>query len=410
VNALPLALMLSALQAPGPHGTDSWPQWRGPLRSGEAPALAARTQWPEELKPAWKVDVGIGHSAPVVSGGRVFQFSRQGEEETLQALDLATGTRLWRQSYPAPYQVSPAAYNHGPGPHSTPAVADGRVFTYGITGILSAFDADSGRVLWRREFGKEYPATSPIYGCAQSPLVEGARVIVHVGGTGNGALTAFDAATGATAWSLKGAGPAYASPIVAEFEGVRQVVAFTESQLVGLAADSGRLLWKTPFMTMMMQNAVTPLVAPGGLIVYVGLQHPVRALRVARRGRAWTATPAWENEGVSGYMSSPVVAAGRVCGMSHKGKGELFCLDAATGKTVWLSEGRQGENAMLASAGNTLLALKTDGELVVADASAPSFQALRRWTVAKTPTWAHPALLPEGVLVKDVDSLAFLRF
>ena len=408
MRALSMALTLAALAAPA--GAQDWPQWRGPLRNGEAPALASRAQWPEALTPAWKVTVGAGYSAPVVSGGRVFQFARQGDQETLQALELATGARVWQQSYPAPYQVNPAAYNHGPGPKSTPVVADGRVFTYGITGTLSAFDAASGKVVWRREFSKDYPATAPLYGCAQSPLVEGGRVIVHLGGPGSGALTAFDAATGATAWSWKGDGPAYASPIVAEIDGVRQVVTFTEMMLVGIAPDSGQLLWKVPFATMFMQNAVTPLAAPGGLIVYAGLQHPVRALRVGRKGKAWTTSVAWENEEVNLYMSSPVVAAGRVCGMSNRGKGELFCLDAATGKTIWLSEGRQGENSSLVSAGSALLALKTDGDLIVADASGPAFRALRRWTVASTPTWAHLAVLPDGVLVKDAESLAYLRF
>lgn len=221
MDALSLALVLAVLKAPLPP--PDWPQWRGPWRNGEAMALAKRAEWPQALKAAWKVEVGAGHSAPVVSGGRVYQFSRQGEQETLQALDLATGARVWSQSYPAPYRMNPAASSHGPGPKATPAVADGRVFTFGIAGVLSAFDAASGRVLWRRDFGQEYGATSPLFGSAQSPLVDGARVIVHVGGPGSGALTAFDAATGATAWSWKGDGPAYASPVTAQIGGLRQV-------------------------------------------------------------------------------------------------------------------------------------------------------------------------------------------
>jgi outer membrane protein assembly factor BamB len=402
------AVVLMLLQAPPPAA--EWQQWRGPLRTGEAPALASRAQWPQALRPAWKVAVGGGHSAPVVSGGRVFQFSRQDEQETLQAFDLATGARAWQQSYPAPYRAHMAATSHGKGPKATPAVAGGRVFTFGITGILSAFDAQTGRVLWRKEFGQEHPATSPTYGSAQSPLVDGGRVIVHVGGPGSGAVTAFDAATGAVAWSWKGDGPGYASPVVATLGGTRQIVAFTESMLVGLAADGGRLLWKKPFTTDYSQNAVTPLVTPGGLVVYSGLDHPVSALRVAQRGGAWSATDAWENAEVAQYMSSPVMAGGRVCGLSHRKKGQLFCLDAATGKTGWVSDGRQGENASLAAAGSTLLALTTDGELLAVDAAAPAFRTLRRWTVASTPVWAHLAVLPEGVLVKDAESLAFLRF
>jgi outer membrane protein assembly factor BamB len=390
-------------------GAQDWPQWRGPARSGAAPALASRTAWPAALTPAWKATVGAGHAAPVVAGGRVYVFARQGEKETLQALDAATGAPAWQQSYAAPYEMNSAATSHGKGPKSTPVVAEGRVFTYGIGGILSAHDAATGRLLWRQDFASRFPATAPLYGSAQSPLVDGGRVIVHVGGPGRGALTAFDAATGAVAWAWTGDGPGYASPVIAEAAGVRQVVTFTEGRLVGLSADKGEELWSLPFTTDYSQNAVTPLVQ-GDLVVYSGLDQPLRAARIARAGGKWALVPVWENAEVATYMSSPVLAGGRVCGLSHRRKGQLFCVDAASGKTAWLSEGRQGENAALVAAGSTLLVLTTGGELIVADASAPAFAAVRRYTVATGPTWAHLAVTQAGVLVKDAETLAFLRF
>ena len=355
-------------------------------------------------------DVGIGHSSPVVAGGRVYLFSRGGEEEALQAFELATGKRLWRQAYAAPYTVNSAAFSHGPGPKATPVVAGGRVFTFGISGILSAFDAASGRVVWRKEFGKEFPSTAPTYGAAQSPVVDRGRVIVHVGGGGGGALTAFDAETGAVVWAWKGDGPGYGSPVVAEIAGTRQVITLTESLLVGVAADSGRLLWKVPFTTEYTQNAVTPVVQ-GNVVIVSGLDHPVRALRVvAAKGGGWTAETVWENPDVALYMSSPVLVAGRLYGFSHKKKGQFFCLDAATGKTLWLSEGRQGDNASLVAAGGAILALVTEGELIVFEAGGAAFKVLRRYTVAETPTWAHLAVVGDGILVKDAGSLAYLRF
>jgi outer membrane protein assembly factor BamB len=410
-----LALVVAGLVAAATVGgwttfaAGDWPQWRGPARDGVTADLA-RTRWPAALRPAWKVDAGVGHSAPVVAGGRVYLFSREGEEETLQAFELASGKRLWRQPYAAPYAVNPAAFSHGPGPKATPVVAGGRVFTLGISGILSACDAATGRVVWRKEFGKEFPSTSPIYGAAQSPIVDGSRVIVHVGGSGNGALTAFDAATGAVAWAWKGDGPGYASPVVAEIAGTRQVVTFTESLLVGVAADTGRLLWKVPFTTEYAQNAVTPVVQ-GNLVFFSGLDHPVQALRVvASKGSGWTTERVWENPDVALYMSTPVLAAGRLYGFSHRKRGQLFCLDAATGKTLWLSEGRQGDNASLVLAGGVVLALLTDGELLVVDAGAAPFKLLEKYTVADSSTWAHLAVVDDGVLVKDERSLACFRF
>jgi outer membrane protein assembly factor BamB len=352
----------------------------------------------------------VGHSSPVVSDDRVYLFVRAGEAEVLQALALATGKPLWRQAYPAPYKVNPAAFSHGPGPKATPTVDGRRVYTLGISGVLSAHDAADGRVVWRKEFAQEFPSTSPMYGAAQSPLVDQGRVIVHVGGDGNGSLTAFDAGTGAVLWSWKGDGPGYGSPVVADIGGTRQVVTLTEKMLAGVAADSGRLLWSVPFTTEYTQNAVTPVVN-GNVVIFSGLEHPVKALRVvASKGGRWSTETVWENPDVSLYMSSPVLVAGRLYGFSHRRKGQLFCLDAATGRTLWLSEGRQGDNASLVAAGGVMLALTTESELIVFEAGGDAFKALRRYTVADTPAWAHLAVLDDGVLVKDERSLTYLRF
>lgn len=403
-GSMGVAAMAVVALAAGPA---DWPQWRGPARDGQAPGL--NVVWPAQLKPAWKIEVGIGHASPVVVGDRVYLFSRQGDEEALEAFDQATGKRVWRQAYPAPYSVNMAAYRHGKGPKSTPVVADGRVFTFGIGGILSAHDTATGRLLWRKEFGKEFPATSPTYGTGQSPIVDRGLLIAHVGGDGNGALTAFDAATGAVRWKWKGDGPGYASPVVVDIDGVRQVVTLTETLLAGVAADTGRLLWKLPFTTDYSQNAVTPIVQ-GNRVVFSGLDQPMKAVRIVQRAGQWRPEILWQNADVATYMSTPVVAGGRLVGLSHKKKGQFFALDLATGKTAWLSEGRQGENAALVSTGDAVLALVTEGDLVVIEASGPAYSERRRYTVADTPTWAHLAVTSQGVLVKDEKTLSLLRF
>jgi outer membrane protein assembly factor BamB len=124
-----------------------WPQWRGPSRDGSIAVLPA--QWPKTLKKRWEIPVGAGHASPVVSGNRVVVMAREGEQEIVRALDLMSGKEIWRAAYDAPYVVNPAAQSHGPGPKSTPAIAGGRVFTLGITGILSAFDLATGTLIWR---------------------------------------------------------------------------------------------------------------------------------------------------------------------------------------------------------------------------------------------------------------------
>ena len=151
-------------------------QWRGPRRDGVIDTFKPPSAWPERPTQAWKVEAGAGHASPVVSGDRVFVFARVNDQETMTAYDLATGRQVWRQAYDAPYEMNPAARSHGKGPKSTPVIAGGRVFALGITGVLSAFDAAGGKVLWRHAFGKDFKTTSPDFGTAMSPIVDGGRV------------------------------------------------------------------------------------------------------------------------------------------------------------------------------------------------------------------------------------------
>lgn len=134
-----------------------WPQWRGPNRDGNVSDASIPAAWPKALKEEWKVNVGVGHSSPVVAKGKIYVFARQGEEEVLLCLDAATGKENWKSRQPIPYQMHSAATGHGKGPKSTPVVNNGNVYTLGISGVLSCHDASTGKLKWRREFSKEYP-------------------------------------------------------------------------------------------------------------------------------------------------------------------------------------------------------------------------------------------------------------
>ena len=219
---------------------------------------------------------------------------------------------------------------------------------------------------------------------------------------------ALDAATGKALWSWKGDGPGYASPVVASFDGVRQVVTQSQNALVAVAADTGALLWKLPLSTPYEQNSITPIVS-GGLVVYSGLDVPLTAARPVKKGASFAVETAWTNPDVASYLSTPVLEGGRIYGLSHKKKGQWFCVDAASGRTLWLSDGRQAESAALLSGAGALFLLDTEGSMTVAAADATGFRPLRKWTLAASSTWAHPVVLDAGILVKDVDTLAFVR-
>jgi outer membrane protein assembly factor BamB len=384
---------------------EDWPQWRGPRRDGQSAGFLAPKVWPKQLKRQWRVEVGEGHASPVVAMGCVFLLTRQGDKEVVRALDLADGKPLWTQSYAAPFSMSLYAMSHGKGAKSTPAVADGRLFTLGIGNIFSAWDARSGRLLWQRDFAKRFTNTSMLYyGTADSPLVTRDLAVAYVGGRGEGALVALDPASGRTRWEYTGDGAAYASPILADVRGTPQIVTQSQTACIGISPADGSRLWSIPFTTEYDQNIVTPVLL-GDRIIFSGLGKGTFAYRLEKGPDGWSPVEVWHNEEMSMYMSSPVVVGERLFGLANRRRGQFFLLDGATGKTLWTGDGRVGDNAAILRAGDLLLALTTGSELLVFKPQEDMVKAVARYQVADTPTWAHPALVGNKIIVKDRTSV-----
>jgi len=378
-----------------------WPQWRGPRRDGSLTSFAEPKVWPETLTQRWKITVGEGYSTPIVVGSRVYQFSRQAENEVLRAIDASTGKVLWEKSYAAPFEMNSGARRHGPGPKSTPTFADGRLFTLGMSSIVTAWDAETGKELWRKPAGP----VQPMFHTAMSPIVDRGLMILHVGGHNDGALTAFDPATGVEKWAWKGDGPAYGSPIIVEMGGTRQVVVFSQKSLVGVNAADGQLLWSAPFEARSTTNSITPLLY-GNTLIVSGQGKPLTAYVVANAGGKWSADLAWENPQLSMSFSNPVLVGDAVFSMSPLNSGQFFWADAKSGKALWTSEPRQAGNAAITRSGNLLFVLKEDGTLMVARADPTGFTPMKTYTVATSVTWAPPVISGNRIFVKDAETLA----
>ncbi len=401
-----VAIALALLLTPGLVLAQEWPGWRGPGRDGVA--RAAPATWPEAFASAWRVEVGEGYSSPVVSGGRAFVHSRSGDREIVTAFDLESGGRLWRRDYPARFVQNTIVPTALPGPFATPAVDDGRVFTLGAGGVLSSWDAASGDLLWRNDYSASVQVTGLFCGTAASPLVDGGRLIVQVGSDpAGGRVLALDPATGDEIWAWRGVGPGYASPILIEVDGSRQLVTLTESSVVGLDAADGTLLWSAPFTDEWHENIITP-VWTGAHLVVSGPRQGTHAFAIHRREDGWRAAPAWSNPGLTMYMTSPVLAEGIVYGHASTRAGQFVALDAATGAVQWSTEGREGEFATMLLLGDDLVLLTGDAELLVAEASPAGFAVAHHYDVADGVTWTAPVPLPDGLLVRDATGLARL--
>jgi outer membrane protein assembly factor BamB len=379
-----------------------WPQWRGPNRDGTVTTFVEPKSWPDQLTRRWKIEVGTGYATPIVVGNRVYVFSRQEDNEVMRAIDADSGKVVWQTSYPAPFKMNPATGRHGPGPKSTPTYANGRLFTLGMSGIVTAFDAVTGKQLWQ----KPAPPVEPIYHTAQSALVDRGLLILHVGGHKQGALTAFDPATGAVKWSWDGDGPAYGSPIAAEIGGTRQVITFSQENLVGVDATTGKLLWSVPFTARSTTNSITPLVYNGQTVIVSGQGKPLTAYTISKRNDQWAADLAWENAELQMSFSNPVLVGDAVFSLSPLNSGQFFWADARTGKTLWTSSPRQAGNAAIVRAGNLLFVLKDDAQLMVARSKPGGFEPIKTYTVADSATWPAPAVSGSRIFVKDISTIA----
>jgi outer membrane protein assembly factor BamB len=379
-------------------------QWRGQNRDGSASGFIEPKSWPEQLTPSWKVEVGAGYATPIVVGNRVYTHTRQGENEVMLALDAATGKVAWQTPYPAPYKMNPATKNHGQGPKSTPLFYNGRLYTLGISGIVSAFQAADGKLLWQ----KPAPPVDPLYGTAMSPIADNGLVIFHVGGHGQGALTAFDAVSGDVKWSWAGDGPAYASPIVTDLGGTRQLVTLTQQNVVAVDVSTGALLWQHPWVTRATNNSITPIRFGDNLII-TGQDKGVVALKPVRQNNQWTVQTVWETPEVAMFMSNPVVVGDMLLGLSHRTSGQYFALDLTAGKVLWLGEPRQAVNTAIVKAGETLFMLNEDAELIIAKSSRTGFEPVKRYEVATSSTWAQPAITGNRIFIKDVSTLALYQ-
>jgi len=387
---LVLALVLLA----SPVLAADWPQWLGPKRDGISTEIIK--PWKGDLKVLWKQPVGPGHSSPVIANGTVYLHTQVPgkEEEALSAFDAVDGKKLWSRSYPrAKFWTL-----FGTGPQATPAVADGKVFTYGATGILTAFEATKGDTLWQVDTEKEFQVKRLTFGAACSPLIDGKKVIVNVGGK-QGSIVAFEINSGKVVWKALDDPASYSSGIRAG----DQLVFLTQRGVRGLAPADGKFLWEYRLIDKLDESATTPVVSGEWLMVASITQGMVGLKRQADG----TYKEMWSNKEITCYFSTPVPVGDHFYAVTGKlGLGvtsTLHCVETATGKIKW-SKQRVGtyHAAMLRTADDKLLFLSDFGDLLLLQPDPKQYKELARTKVTKKDgIWAHPALANGRVYLRD---------
>ncbi len=408
------AFLLSGfLFLPAPPLAGQWPQWRGPHADGSVAGPNRSNPLPDQLSSVWTRKIGGGYSGPVVSGDHVWVHSRQGNEEVVRCFRLSTGEVVWSQSYAAPFRQDHSALSHGSGPYATPALKGDRLYTFGVTSVLIAWDAATGKLLWRKSSADEFDPSFPYFGNAASPVVHEDLIFVHLGGDvrdrieipAKGAMVGLRISDGREVWRWTGDGPAVgATPVIAEIEDRPQLVFKSRKMIVGADPGTGKELWRIPFKVVEDNTIVTPLFVDGRLITS-DPQWGIAAWEIHSRDSDWTARRLWKHRTVSASMSTPVLAGGLVVGFSHLRSGQLFLLDPESGNVRWQGRPRSGEHASLVSWSDEVLVFAEDGSLTIGKVEDNSFHELKKYALGSATCWAHPAVAGSRIVYRDGDDL-----
>lgn len=408
-----------------------WPQWRGPNRDGKAIGFKPPASWPTELKSKWKIDVGEGVATPALVGNRLFVFSRDGGFEVIRSIDVDSGKEHWQDKYEALGADGPARSFSGP--RCSPAVSNGKVITIGVRGLISCLDAATGKVLWRKD---DFQGAVPGFYTSSSPLITDELCIAQLGARGQGALVAYDLATGSEKWRCPG-DPAYASPVLMNLDGQRIVVAQTEQKLLAVRAADGQTVAELASSPGGGRGggpgggrdykAATPIV--DGQTVFIA-GRGTKALKLEKAGDGYAWKELWNNPDVAVQFNTPILKDGHLYGLTPGN--DLFCVNAQTGERTWLTptsqpgaspspapggpgggRGRGGGGSgfgSVADAGPVLIALTPASQLIVFEPNSKAFSEVARIKVADTPTHAHPILAGPRLIIKDQNSVALLVF
>jgi outer membrane protein assembly factor BamB len=398
-----LALALTLI-GPRSHAGD-WPQILGPHRDGTADDERLAEAWPADGPPVdWQYPVGSGFAGVAVADGRVVLFHRLQDAEVIEALDAKSGRQLWKVGFPTQYRSS---ISDDDGPRCVPLIHDGAVYAYGAGGTLHCVALADGRTRWSRTAFADYGAPEGYFGAGSTPIVEGDKLLVNIGGRSGSGLVAFDLESGRSVWTATDEAASYSSPTAATIAGRRHVIFVTRLNVVSIDPENGGVRFQFPFGARgPTVNAATPLVL--GDNVFVSASYGVGAVMARVGGEG--VEPIWANdESMSSQYSTCVVRQGLLYGIHGRddvGTASLRCVDPATGRVVW-SEDRFGVGTLLL-ADDKLLILKTNGELVMAAPSPDGFRGLARARIFRTTTRPLPALADGRLYARDTGTLKCL--
>ncbi|MEZ6124988.1 MAG: PQQ-binding-like beta-propeller repeat protein [Planctomycetaceae bacterium] len=440
---------------------EDWPGFLGPRHDGTSLETSVQLKWPESgPRVLWKQALGSGYAAPSILGDRLVVHHREGDEEVVSCRSVSDGSELWNHRYPSTY-VDPYQYSNGP--RCAPVLHDNRCLTLGAEGRLCCVQLDSGKLLWEHDLKSEFNLPDWFFGMGCSPVLDGDRLIVLVGGQPNSGVVAFQVSDGKVLWQAVGKDTwngqtdihtqapyewtgeemviSYSSPIIATIHGQRHLLCLVRQGLVSLDPETGRqnfAYWFRPKVHESV-NAACPVVIGDRIFLSAAYKLGSVLLEVAKDG--CSVTEVWKNDqNMLAHWSTPIHVDGYIYGFSgrHENEGELRCVRVADGEVMWSTTGFTGNLRELArdretgriintatnkpvpfpyygrgsliQVGDRFIALGERGTLAVVRVDSKEFQEDGRcfFDEIHYPAWAAPVLSDGRLYLRSEDWLLSL--
>ena len=383
---------------------NSWPQILGPSRNGVYTGPELSTSWPKsgpvEL---WRLPIGAGLAGPVVSGGHLILFHRIRNEEIVEAFDALTGKKTWRYAYRTSYRDD---FGFDEGPRAVPVVINGRVFTFGAQGKLTALDSVTGELIWTRATMTEFNVQKNFFGQSGSPVVSSGLVIANIGGPDAG-IVAFNESTGDVVWTSTKQGASYSSPALGRFNNELYAVFLTRTGLLGVEVSSGKIGFEKYWRARMHSsvNAATPLIFENRVFVSAEYGPGAGLFEVNDE----TLMPVWNsNQIMSNHYATSVHKDGYLYGFHGRQEfsPSFRAVNLKTGQVSWSKERFGGGSVTLTN--DHLLIVHENGELIMIPATPAKFSIAAKAKVLAPTVRALPAVASGVVYLRNDDTLVAL--
>ena len=378
---LGLGICMASLAHCGKAVAADWPNWRGPNRNGVSHETGWSATWPADgPRLLWKASIGTGFASMAVSNGRVYAMGNINDNDILYCFDAGTGNEIWKKSYPCPLFKK----QHEGGPAATPTVHGDFVYTFSKNGDAICFKVDTGQIVWHRKLAKELGVKHPTWYFSSSPLVMDNLVILNAGTAG----IALDKSNGNLVWQ-NGSGPCgYASAVPFTVGGQKCVAIFASTELFGVVAATGKVIWRLKWKTSWEINAADPIVLGDTMFISSGYNKGCALLKIEKD----KVTEIWRNRNMRNHCNSCVLWKGHIYGFDGQfgGGGKLTCIDYNTGQRKW-AQGGLGTGSLMVAEGK-LVVLGERGKLVIARASPEKYEQLASAQVLTGKCWTVPVL------------------